>query len=183
MDDPLSFIPDANLGILFGMSAALAALCSALFPALRTPQSPAGILSLQLAPSPSKVRAIVGAWDRDGQMSAAWRSLWLDLPFIALYVLALASLASLVGAATAAGGLLPAAHGETVAAVGVLLSLVTGVLDLIENAGLVMALRGHSAQPVPLITAAAATAKMLLLLALPLGALDLLIASAIGGPN
>jgi hypothetical protein len=183
MDDPLSFIPDANLGILFGMSAALAALWSTLFPALKTLQSPHGIVSLQLALRPLKVRSIISAWERSGQMGAARRSLWLDLPYIALYVLALASLAALTGRATAASGLLPAAHGETVAAIGVLLALATGVLDLIENLGLVLALRGRSAQPVPLITAAAATAKLLLLLALPLGAVDLLIASAIGGPN
>jgi hypothetical protein len=179
MDDPLSFIGDADLGAILAIAAGLALVCGAAFPALATPQAPRGIVSLELAARSATVRAIVGAWTLRGRLRAARRSLWLDVVFIVLYVVALSALAVLAGRAVAASGLVSAGAGETIAAVGAALAVAAGVLDLLEDAGLALELRGRDAQPLPLATAACAWTKWALLGVLLVGALDLLIAGAI----
>jgi hypothetical protein len=181
--DPLTFIGDADLAIVFAMAAGLALLVGTGFPKLRTPETPGGVVTLELAARSATARRIVGAWRSEGKLGAAWRSLWLDLVFIVLYTVALGALVVLTGRATGASGLIPDAHGETVAAVGALLALAVAVLDLLEDGGLALALRGHHRQPIPLLTALFAALKWLLIAGLAIGAADLLIASAIGGPN
>jgi hypothetical protein len=183
MGDPLTFIGDADLAIVFAMAAGLALLVGTGFPALRTPETPGGIITLELAARSATVRRIVDAWRHEGKLGAAWRSLWLDFVFIVLYTIALGSLAVLTGRATGVSGLIPVAHGETVAAAGALLAIAIAVLDLLEDVGLALALRGRHRQPIPLLTTLASTLKWLLLACLAVGTLDLLIASAIGGPN
>jgi hypothetical protein len=183
MSDPLPFLGDAGLGVVLAVAAGWAVYLWKLFPDLRSPEAEGGIFSLELAPSPGRARAIVDGWRAAGRLGAAWRSLWLDFVFIVLYTIALGSLAVLTGRATGASGLIPVAHGETVAAVGALLAVAIAVLDLLEDAGLALALRGHHRQPIPLLTALFSALKWLLLAGLAIGTLDLLIASAIGGPN
>ncbi len=179
--DPLTFLSDAELGVVLAVVAGWTLYVARWFPDLKSETVPCGIFCLQLAFKRERVRAIVKRWTAAGCMPAARRSLLLDLVFIVLYTIALVALTVLAARAAGAGGLLATAQAENLAAVGAGLAMAAGVLDVLENIGLALELSGRHRQPIPLATSLLSAAKWLLLASLVLGALGLLIAGAISG--
>lgn len=148
---------DGDLGVLLAVVTGWMVFIFRLFPNLKTPAVPRGIFNLQFAFTTKHATAVVDDWRVRDHIKAARRSLLTDVAFVVTYVTALVIVAVLVNHAADAGHVGP----------GVVVALLAGVLDLIENAGLAWQLRDddRQAQPVPLLTSLAATGKLLLLLA------------------
>jgi hypothetical protein len=147
---------DADLGILLAVAAGWTIFVCRLFPDLKTPAAPRGIIDLQLAFTTERAATIVDDWRTHDRVRPARRSQCTDVVFIALYVTVLAIAAVLIAHATEAEH----PHQAIVAA------LSAGALDLVEDVGLALQLRDadRQAQPVPLLTGLAAAAKLALLL-------------------
>jgi hypothetical protein len=110
------------------------------------PKLDPAITSLQYAGTQQRAESTLEAWTRNGQTESAKHSITLDWPFIALYVLTLALFGILTGRRFVVAG-----------------ACAAGVLDVLENGGLLVLLDGHTGQPVPALTATAATLKGLLI--------------------
>jgi hypothetical protein len=124
---------------------------------LRTPVSPAGIVSFEFAGSRARADRMLEAWGEPGRRIAG-QSLWLDFLFLAGYAPGLALLCA--AAADRARG----AHAAR-AAVGDALAwgqLAAGGLDALENLTLLRVLAGAPGEAWPALAAGFAGAKFAL---------------------
>jgi hypothetical protein len=162
VDEPLRFLHTADAAAVLAMALGLSAVWSALFPRLRTDAAPKGIASLELCWTANRARRVVNSWERKGMMAAARRSVLLDEPFILFYSVTLATLGVLAARAAGASSLLSHDHAQTVASVMTLAACVAALLDLAENLGLCLLLRGHFATGLSAATSVVSSAKWLL---------------------
>lgn len=124
---------------------------------LRTPASPHGIISFELAATEARATRILDAWGSEGRALAA-RSLRLDFGFLAAYAPWLALLCA--GASERLR-----TRRAPLAAAGVALAwgqLVAGALDGIENFALLRVLAADSPGAWPALAAACAWPKFVL---------------------
>ena len=158
MDDLFSFLSTAELGIVTLVVAGFLVSWVRFFPDLKA-KSGHGIVAFELPKSTEGAQQILAAWQRAGLLKAARRSITVDWLFIALYVLALACLGVLAARAAATTDGFDADAAESVALLLVLVSLVVGALDVLENLGMKRMLDGQVARPVPEATTWIARAK------------------------
>jgi hypothetical protein len=129
---------------------------------LTTPVTPGGILDLELAGAPERVREILAAWDASGVRDDAISNVQIDFVWLLLYSTTI-SLGCVLTAArlhergwTRAGALgLALAWGQWLAA----------LLDAVENVAMLRLLQGSVAQPWPTIARACAIPKFALVVA------------------
>jgi hypothetical protein len=127
---------------------------------LRTPASPNGIVSFEVAGDARTARAMIDAWDERARRYAAF-SLGVDYLFMAAYSTTIA-----LGCVWAAGVL--GRRSAALAAAGVLLAWgqwLAGVLDAGENAALTTMLLGTVRDPWPAIAWWCAVPKFVLIVA------------------
>jgi len=158
---PLGVLRDSELATLFVIATGATLVWFSLFPRLRP-----NIIALELAPTTTCVRKVVGAWTSRGLLGDAKRSVVIDLVWIPFYTAMLASAAVLAERAAAAAEISP-----PVVAMLVYVALTAGVLDYLENAGLWRLLTGHEAQPVPALTTLVSGLKWLAIFLVALEAL------------
>ncbi|MGZ8481882.1 MAG: hypothetical protein ACXWWO_05440 [Candidatus Limnocylindria bacterium] len=143
MRDLARFAGSADLGAILVIALGLLAFWATLFPDLRTAAAPQGIVSLELPWNAKRAWRIVASWEREGKLGAARRSLLLDLPFIALYLVALVAFDTLIARAGLALGLFSDRAEQWVAAILVCAASLAAVLDLLENLGIRLMLGGR----------------------------------------
>lgn len=106
---------------------------------LRLPETPLGIVSLELARSAARASDVVASWDSAGLSAVATANVILDFSFLASYAVLLAVLALWSGARLAVGR----SEGWLVAgAVVGWIQIGAGALDAGENIGLLLMLGG-----------------------------------------
>lgn len=124
--------------------------------ALFTPASPAGILSLEFATLPHRVAEIITAWDAEGMTGRARTNIWIDFLFIPFYVMLFYTLCGSISVRMQG---FPAKLGIFLA----FGALVAGLLDVLENILMLLALHGHYGGFSALATTLLAGAKFLFL--------------------
>lgn len=162
MDDLLSFLSSAELGIVALVAFGLLASWARLFPDLKT-KTGSGIVAFELPRTAQNARAIRAAWQAKKLEGAAHRAIALDWFFIPMYVVLLACAGVLAARAAEALGGLEAGAAETVAAALVIAAVVAGVLDVLENLGMKRLLGEEVEHGVALATTVVSAAKWLLL--------------------
>jgi hypothetical protein len=110
----------SELILLLAILLAIGLLIWALFPRV-------GILSLELATSAARAKAIVGARSRDGRLGAMRLNVYLDFPFLVVYSTMLAVAVVLAGRAATSSELISKEDDQVVAAF-VLGALTAGVV-------------------------------------------------------
>jgi len=129
---------------------------------LKTNTTPHGILNLEFASNTQKVNAILHAWQKNttsNNIKAATINTLLDFIFLIFYSLFLNKLCNII--ADKLSGLLVVA-GRIIA----YSALAAGVLDIIENTGMLLSLNGHINSETAIITFTAASIKWLLVIAI-----------------
>jgi hypothetical protein len=127
---------------------------------LKTPTTPHGILNLEFASNSDTVNGILQVWQKTtstDNIKAATINTLLDFIFLIFYSLFLNNLCNII--AVKLSGLLAVAG--KIIAYGV---LVAGVLDMIENTGMLLSLNGHMNDETAIITCVAASIKWLLVI-------------------
>lgn len=128
---------------------------------LKTPATPKGILELEFAYNAVKATAVMNSWTDPGQVDnipAAKLNTWLDFVFLTCYSLFLFHICQLF-AASFTGYLYP---------IGMFLAkgaLVAGVLDVLENVGMLVTLHGHVSDGCTLLTFIFSITKWIIALA------------------
>lgn len=117
-----------ELILLVALSGLVVFLISSLFPRV-------DIVSLELAGSASRAKAIVDAWSREGLLGAARRNVFLDFPFLVAYSTLLALAVVLVERGATSSGFISTDAGE-VGIAFVLAAFAAGVCDAVENGAL-----------------------------------------------
>jgi hypothetical protein len=128
---------------------------------LKTPATPNGIIDLEFAYNASKASAVIKAWEGIGPVDNRFIAIfntWLDFIFLLFYSLFLyytckSFSANFYGFLLNAGSFL--AKG----------SLAAGVLDILENAGMLISLHGHVSDAVAMLTTFFSIIKWILALA------------------
>jgi hypothetical protein len=146
----------AALLVLAPLALAMMFVLAKLDAELRTPASPAGIVSFELAGERAGAGRILEAWGEQGRRAAA-RSLRLDFLFLASYA---PGLALLCAAAAERAFARP-----RLAALGIWLAwgqLAAGGLDALENFALLQVLVGSEGEGWPALAAACAWPKFAL---------------------
>ena len=106
---------------------------------LKTPATPKGILDLEFAYSQTKVATVMTAWADNGSINnvrVAKENTWFDFIFIFFYSLLLSRVCNMIaissqGLWSGTGRLLAKA------------ALIAGLLDVLENIGMLITLGGH----------------------------------------
>ncbi len=129
---------------------------------LKTPDTPLGILHLELAYTGNKTNVIMEAWSYTGpiennNINQAIKNTWLDFIFIFFYSLLLFYCCKIItenfsGFFYKAGKVMAFA------------SLNAGLLDILENAGMLLSLNGYISNSVSLFTATFSVLKWTLVL-------------------
>jgi hypothetical protein len=128
--------------------------------ALNTPSAPSGIVSFELAFSPTRAQQIISSWNATSQLKAAFLQ-GLDFLFPLVYSLAL-GLGCILAASVLAG------RGKPFARVGAPLAWglwLAALCDYLENIALVVLLFGRVTSPYPEIAGVCAVIKFFLILA------------------
>jgi hypothetical protein len=161
MPHPLEFIPQHLRKPLFYVFFALTLLIFGVFRGLdqplRTPAAPNGIVSFELAREPVTAQSIIGSWDSNARLFAAF-GLGMDYLFMPVYALALSL------------GILLVMNGRkgwyfqlsTWMGWG---ALVAALFDVVENYALWHTLTEEVVSPYPEIAALCATIKFTFLIA------------------
>jgi hypothetical protein len=136
-----------------------------------------GIVSLQLAFTPARARAILASWRARHLDGAATRSLFVDVPYIVLYAWALGALAALAGRAAAGDGFLSPADAATAAAWLAIGAWIAAFCDLVENAGLWLQIAKGRAGVLTPLTSAVSAVKWALAIGSGLASVSILLAS------
>jgi hypothetical protein len=129
---------------------------------LKTNNTPHGILNLEFASNTQTVNAILQAWQKtttSNNIKAATINTLLDFIFLVFYSLFLNKLCNII--ADKLSGLLAVA-GRIIA----YSALAAGVLDIIENTGMLLSLNGYINSATAIITFTAASIKWLLVVAI-----------------
>jgi hypothetical protein len=128
---------------------------------LKTDATPKGILDLEFAYNAAKTTNVISAWTGiipADNVLAAIVNTWLDFIFLFFYSLFL----------NKACRMITAKHSGFLSATGSVLAtgaLVAGLLDIFENAGMLVSLNGHISNSVSLLTFIFSVAKWTLALA------------------
>jgi hypothetical protein len=122
---------------------------------LTTPATPAGIISLELAARTDAVLSVIESWEEagstDGELiQVAIRNTWLDFLFLTCYSLFLFTAARQLSSFFKCKKFFNAVA---------LAALAAGLLDIIENAGMLQSLQGKGSPLIALLTAIAAYCK------------------------
>ena len=133
---------------------------------LRTPETPEGILNLEFAYNGKKVNQVLGSWKKyadstEDIITAAKNNTYLDFIFLFFYSLFLFTCCRQL-----ARSLL---HQEVFKKIFFILSacaLLTGLLDIIENTGMLVSLNGAGSDAVAKVTTISAGIKWILVLLL-----------------
>jgi hypothetical protein len=160
--DPLDFLRTAEAGALLLVAAGAAATWTRLFPRLRTAAAPRGIVSLQLAFTAARAKAVIESWRARHLDGAARRSLFVDVPFVVFYAWTLGLLAVLAGRAAAGSDLLTPGDADTAAAAVAIGGWVAAFCDLVENGGLWLQLSGRTSGVLTAATSTVSAVKWLL---------------------
>ena len=160
MRHPLDFIPPNSRKPIFFTALALTLILFAVFRVLdaplKTPVSPSGIVSFELAGSPAATQSMIDSWDARARQFAAF-GLGIDYLFMPTYALAL-SLGILLAAGRHQGGF------KSVGAVAGWGAFAAAAFDAVENYGLTVSLLNGVSAPWPQISALCATLKFTLLI-------------------
>lgn len=119
-------------------------------------ESPAGIVSLELAGSKAHTETMVRGWLENGKISAVKRNILIDFLFIPFYALLFYTLC----------GSISVRHSGRAASLGVLLaffSLIAGFFDVCENILMLFSSYGYYSNFTAMLTAFFAAAKFALL--------------------
>jgi hypothetical protein len=122
---------------------------------LRTPASPNGIVSFELAGSLANARSMIDSWGERGRLFAAF-GLGFDFLFMPVYALALS-----IGALLAAGK-----HSGTFARLGAWIARgawIAAGFDAVENMALAQSLFNGAVDPFPSLAAICASVKFALI--------------------
>jgi len=140
VDAVLSGMSAWELALLFALGVALTVLTGSLLPRVEMPEARRGIVSLQLARTAPRARALVEAWQCRGMLDAVRWNVRLDFPFLVAYSLTLAVGCLLVEQAATRSGLV--ADGvDGVGAVFAAAGLAAGAFDFAENVATLPMLR------------------------------------------
>lgn len=128
---------------------------------LKTPSTPKGILDLEFACDATKASAVINAWDGISPVDnihIAKINTWLDFIFLFFYSLFLYHACKLL-AASFSGFLFTTGR---ILAKG---ALAAGVLDVLENVGMLITLHGHLSDSCTMLTFIFSIIKWMLALA------------------
>ncbi len=160
MPHPLDFLPlESRKPLFFALllwNLGLFTVFQVLNPPLTTSAAPQGIVSFELAGSPSKSAAVLASWDENARLFAAF-GLGLDYLFMPSYALAL-SLGTLLAGRRRRGWL------NALSALAGWGALAAALFDAVENFALWKILLGALTSPWPELAAVCAQAKFGLLL-------------------
>jgi hypothetical protein len=157
-----------EIGLLLALGTVLTALLESLFPRLRAPETPQGIVTLQLAWTPERARRILGAWAARGWLGRARKSVYVDFPFIAAYSGTLACLGLCAGRVAGWGGIMDDADAHDFGASVAVAMIAAGACDVAENLALLGVLSGRYAPWTAVMSSFASTKLMLLIVGAPL---------------
>ena len=128
---------------------------------LKTPATPLGILNLEFAYNGDKADTVLNAWqpnERIDNIEIAKFNTWLDFIFLFFYSLFLYK----------ASKMLSGTYKGTLQKTGLLLAngaILAGLLDIMENAGMLFTLQGNINNAILLLTTAVSIIKWILALA------------------
>ena len=128
---------------------------------LKTPATPLGILNLEFAYNGAKADIILNAWqpnEKYNNIEVAESNTWLDFIFLFFYSLFLYK----------ACKILSGAYNGNLQKTGLLLAngaLMAGLLDILENAGMLFTLQGNINNSILLLTTIVSIIKWILALA------------------
>lgn len=128
---------------------------------LKTPATPLGILNLEFAYNAAKAGTVLNAWqpnERIDNIEIAKFNTWLDFIFLFFYSLFLYK----------ASKMLSGTYKGTLQKTGLLLAngaILAGLLDIMENAGMLFTLQGNINNAILLLTTAVSIIKWILALA------------------
>lgn len=128
---------------------------------LKTPATPLGILNLEFAYNAAKAGTVLNAWqpnERIDNIEIAKFNTWLDFIFLFFYSLFLYK----------ASKMLSGTYKGTLQKTGLLLAngaILAGLLDIMENAGMLFTLQGNINNTILLLTTAVSIIKWILALA------------------
>jgi hypothetical protein len=134
-------------------------------------------VKLELAWNPETACDVLADWKAQGVIGKARTSIALDWAFIPLYSSTLSLVAIVLGRAVGADSHSTA---DAISALAAYAAWTAGVLDVIENVGMLRVLGCHTEQPTPLLTSIASAVKWTLLGAAGLGVLALAVWSLVG---
>src|SRR5436190_128218 len=118
-----------------------------------------GIISLELSWTGTRAQEIVDSWKSDRLKHTAYWQVWLDFIFIAGYTSGLVALTLVAQRGANAAGLTCLAY---FASLGVYGAIAAGILDCLENFGMLAMLWGSINTPIALITSVCAFTKFAL---------------------
>ena len=127
---------------------------------LKTSQTPLGILNLEFAYNSEKVKAIIDSWSGNHVekiLDAAKLNTWLDFIFLFFYAFFLYSCCRFL-AKLSNGVVSSIGHWLSIGA------LAAGILDILENTGMLISLSGHISDTTSLFTCICSIFKWLLAL-------------------
>ncbi len=128
---------------------------------LKTPATPLGILNLEFAYNAAKAGTVLNAWqpnERIDNIEIAKFNTWLDFIFLFFYSLFLYK----------ASKMLSGTYKGTLQKTGLLLAngaILAGLLDIMENTGMLFTLQGNINNSILLLTATVSIIKWILALA------------------
>ena len=128
---------------------------------LKTPATPLGILNLEFAYNAAKAGTVLNAWqpnERIDNIEIAKFNTWLDFIFLFFYSLFLYK----------ASKMLSGTYKGTLQKTGLLLAngaMLAGLLDIMENAGMLFTLQGNINNAILLLTTTVSIIKWILALA------------------
>jgi hypothetical protein len=155
---PLSWEELLLLVLLFSL---LSVLTYVLMPSLtRAPGDP-GIISLELAWTPTRTRTILDKWRGAHLLSAAKRGIYVDYAFLVAYAMTGALFVTLLARAT--GDAISDSTARHAANAGAIAMWSAGVLDAIENVGLLRLLSLNAGTGTGVLVSAIASVKFLLI--------------------
>ena len=105
---------------------------------LKTATTPIGILNLEFASTSASVQNVVTAWQDKEVMNAAKLNAWLDFLFLISYGALFYFLCKQFASRFKTNSLL-----HRMAIIGSILAVVAAVMDMLENAGMLMSLNGN----------------------------------------
>jgi len=119
-----------------------------------------GVLSLELTWTGTRAQEVVNSWKADRLKRTAYWQVWLDFIFIAGYASLLVAMALVAQRGANAAGLTCLAY---FAGLGVYGAIAAGILDCLENFGMLVMLSGCINTPIALITSICSLAKWVLI--------------------
>ena len=177
IDDPLDFVGAPELGVAFAIVFGAFLVFGRLITTVGPPPGDPKPLRLEMPLTKKKAGDLIETWKKRGQIDAMRKWVLADFPWLVAYSLSIAAAGSLAG--RAAESAFHSGDARTVGAVFVYAGWIAGALDVLENVCMLGMLGGHVSQPVPGLTTLFAGLKWLIAAIAAIGALGLLISSAV----